>query len=269
MRNFWLAAGAALIVAGTNHASATAQTPAEPAPENQAEVAVEAAPDPQTLAALDKMGGALRKLKSFSVHADIVEEKVLATGQKIQFTGAVDTKARRPNLLRIDRVSDRQARNLYFDGKAITVYSPRLGFYASAPAAGTINEAVAAVAAKYQIETPLADLFAWGVDASSAARIKSAFYVGAETIGGIACDHYAMREESTDWQVWIRQKGEPLPCKLVITATDQPSMPQYSAVFRWTPQQAHPASTFTFTPPKGSHKIAISDSAAPEAASAQ
>lgn len=263
MRNTWLAAGAALVAIGAFGAPAMSQSPDQTsvAPAvaqspDQASV-TPAIVDPQTIAALDKMGAALRKLQSFSVHADTTDEKVLTTGQKVQFTGAVDTRVQRPNLLRIDRVSDRQARNMYFDGKTITIYSPRVGFFAVAPASGTIREAVAAVAEKYDVETPLADLFAWGEDPASTARVKSAFYVGAETIGGYACDQYAMREEAVDWQVWIRQKGAALPCKLVITSTDDPSMPQYSAVFRWTPQQKHPASAFTFVPPKGSHKIPL------------
>jgi len=261
MLKLLLAVGAATLIAGASETGLMAQTP--PAPEPASAIR-----DPQTLAALDKMGASLRKLQSFSVRADTTDEKVLTTGQKIQFSGIVESRVRRPNQLRIDRVSDRQARSLYFDGKTVTIYSPRMGFYGTAPAVGTIRQVVAAVAEKYDLETPLADLFAWGEDPSAAARVQSAFYVGAQTIDGIACDQYAMREELVDWQVWIRQKGEALPCKLVITSTDDPSMPQYTAVFHWTPQQAHPASTFTFVPPKGSHKIPL-ESARPEAAAAQ
>jgi len=250
----WLAA----IAAATSLSSggALAQTPGtEMGPDTP-----KATRDPVTLAALDKMGAALRRLDSFSVRSDVTEEKVLTTGQKIQFSGMVEAKARRPDKLQVHKVSDRQERIFYFDGQKMTLYSPRLGFYASAPAQGSIRQAVSAVADKYNIETPLGDLFAWGEDPAGVQRIQSAFYVGAETIGGFACDQYAMRETGTDWQVWIRQKGEALPCKLVITSTDQPGMPQYSSVFTWTAHQDLPASTFTFVPPKDSHKITLLDS---------
>jgi hypothetical protein len=241
-------------------AGSTAQSPSA-APSNAVPVG-SAVRDPQTIAALEKMGGALHRLHSFTVRANTTEEKVLTTGQKIQFVGMVETRATRPDKLRIDRMSDRQERRFFFDGKQATLYSPRMGFYASVPVSGTIQQAVAAVAEKYNLETPLADLFAWGEDSSAAARIQSAFYVGAETIAGIPCDQYAIREPGTDWQVWIRQKGQALPCKLVITATDQPSMPQYSATFTWSPAQTHPPSTFVFAAPKGSHKIALVEAAA-------
>ena len=267
MRKILLAAGAATLFLGTSGASLMAQTPEAAATVEAGEAAPEAAiRDPQTLAALEKMGAALRKLKSFEVRSDTTEERVLTTGQKIQYGGYNEIKAQRPSKLRVDRVNDRQARSLYFDGTTMTIYSPRMGFYGSVPATGTIREAVGAVAEKYNIETPLADLFAWGEDPALAARVTSAFYVGAETVRGNACDQYAMRQQDVDWQVWIRQKGEALPCKLVITSTDDPSMPQYSAVFTWVPQQTHAASVFTFAPPKGSKKIELEPAAAQTAA---
>jgi hypothetical protein len=262
MLKLLLAVGASTLFLGIAGTGLMAQTPPAPAP-------APAIRDPQTLAALDKMGAALRRLQSFEVRSDTTEERVLATGQKIQYSGITDAIVQRPNRLRIERVNDRQARSLYFDGKTLTIYSPRMGFYGSVPATGTIREVVAKVADNYDIETPLADLFAWGEDPALAAKIKSAFYVGAETIGGFACDQYAMRQERVDWQVWIRQKGEALPCKLVITSTDDPSMPQYSAVFTWIPNKTYPASAFTFVPPKGATKIPLERKAATQPAGAE
>jgi hypothetical protein len=253
MRKILLAAGAAALFVGTSGTSLMAQAPETAAvPDETAAVR-----DPQTIAALEKMGAALRNLKSFEVRTDTTEERVLTTGQKVQFGGYAEIKAQMPNKLRVDRVNDRQERSLYLDGSMLTIYSPRIGFYGQVPATGTLREVTAAVAENYDIETPLADLFALGEDPAATAKIKSAFYVGAETVGGIACDQYAMRQDDVDWQVWIRQKGEALPCKIVITSTDDPSMPQHSAVYTWFPQKAHAASVFTFAPPKGSHKIPL------------
>jgi hypothetical protein len=247
MRKVILAAGAATLACGTAALAAQSGGQAE-AP---------AVRDVQTIAALEKMGAALRKLQSFEVRVDTTEERVLTTGQKIQYGGYAEIKGQLPDRLRIDRINDRQERNLYFDGSSLTIYSPRNGFYGSAPATGTIRQAAAKVADTYDIETPLADLFAWGEDPAVAAKVTSAFYVGAETVGGIACDQYAVRQPEVDWQVWIRQKGEKLPCKVVITSTSDPSMPQYSAVYGWVPQKTHAANVFKFVPPKGSRKIPL------------
>lgn len=213
--------------------------------------------DPDAIAALHKMGAALRGLQSFGVHADVIEEEVLTTGQKLQSSGTIDIKARRPNAIRMDVKSDKKERTLYYDGKNATLFSPRLGYYATFAAPPTIAEMLKAASEKYAIETPLADLFAWGGGTDPAAQLQSAFRVGTETINGQICDHYAMRQTGNDWQVWIQQGANALPCKLVITTTDDPSMPQYSAVYRWAPQENHAARTFVFTPPPNARKIAF------------
>lgn len=251
MRISWLAAGTAILLLSGAQSSVMSQTPARDTQET-------AVRDPETLAALDKMGAALRKLQIFGVHLDTTQETVLTTGQKVQIGGAIDYRIRRPNGMRVDMVTDREARSLYYDGKTLTLDSPRLGFYAQVDKAPpTIRGALTMVATNYGIETPLADLFTWGENPELQARIKSAFYVGAETIDGLVCDQYAMRQENVDWQVWIRRGVEALPCKMVITSTDDPSMPQYSAVLTWTPRANYPASDFTFAPTKDSRKIAF------------
>lgn len=213
--------------------------------------------DPDAVAALNKMGAALRAAQNVNLHADITTEEVLTTGQKIQFGGTVDLKANRPTKLRLDIASDRQARTFYYDGKTATLFAPRIGYFASFQAPPTIAQVLEAAAEKYDIEFPMSDLFAWGEDARVAEGLTSAFRVGTETIRGQVCEHYAMRQQTSDWQVWIRRDGASLPCKLLITTTDDPSMPQYTAVYDWKPAESFPADTFTFTPPPETRRIAI------------
>src|SRR5262245_34795881 len=69
--------------------------------------------DADAMAALDRMGAALRRLNSFSLHAAITSEEVLTSGQKLQYGGTVDFRVRRPDGFRIEMVSDRQARTIY------------------------------------------------------------------------------------------------------------------------------------------------------------
>jgi hypothetical protein len=223
--------------------------------------------DADAVAALHKMGAALGGLHSFGLHADVTQEEVLTTGQKLQFGGTVDVKARRPNAVRMDVKSDRKERTLYYDGKTATLFSPRIGYYATFAAPPTIGELLKMASAKYGIETPLSDLFIWGTDPNAESKLQSAFRVGTELINGHVCDQYAMRQPQADWQVWIAEGSEALPCKLVITTTDDPAMPQYSAVYSWTPRETLADSTFSFSPPANSRKIAIE--ALPAAASSQ
>ena len=112
---------------------------------------------------------------------------------------------------------------------------------------------------RYGMEVPLADLFAWGSDPGMTAKITSAMSAGEETIGGQMCEHYAMRQQGLDWQVWIRKGDNPLPCKLVLTKTSDPAMPQFSAVYSWSDQPPADGEAYTYSPPAGAKLIGLGE----------
>ena len=194
--------------------------------------------------------------------ADTVTDEVLTTGQKLQFAGNVDYLVQAPNGLRADLRSDRRQRVFIYDGKSVTLYAPRMQYYGTVPAPATIAEALQVAEQKYDLDVPLADLFLWGTDKGGLEDIKEAAFIGPATIGGKACDHYAFRQDDVDWQVWIRQGSQPLPCKIVITTTAEPSQPQYAAVLTWNLAPKIDMSSFTFAPPKGASRINITPAAA-------
>lgn len=239
-------AAAALLLAGYI-GTATAQQPAPAAAPVKEAKAIEA---------LNAMGKYLRSLKSYAVRADTTIDQILDNGQKIQFGGAVDYRVQMPNRLRAEMRSDRKTRDFVYDGKTITQYAPRQGYYATVDAPGTIAETLMMVDQKYDVEIPLADLFLWGTDKSGVEDIKEAAYIGPATIGGKSCDQYAYRQEGVDWQVWIQSGKQPLPCKMVITTTTEAAQPQYTAVLKWDLAPKFADGTFKFAPPKGARKIA-------------
>ena len=220
--------------------------------------------DPKAIEALKTMGAYLRTLKSFALHSDTTKDEVLDSGQKIQFTNTIDIQSKLPDRLRIDVNSDRMQRKVYYDGKTVTQYAPRLNYYASFAAPGTVRETLVAAADKFDLHLPLADLFFWGTDQSGIEDIKSAIEVGASRVGGVECDHYAFRQEGVDWQIWIERGKTPLPRKLVITTQDEPAHPQYMAVLRWDLKASIADKTFAFVPPKGAQKITAASVATAE-----
>jgi len=239
---FRLSAGA--LVAACAIGTATAQ---QPAPVREA----------KAIDALSAMGEYLRSLKSYALHADTTIDEVLESGQKVQFGGTVDYRVQMPDRLRAEMRTDRRQRDIVYDGKTITQYAPRMGYYASIPAPPTIPEALILVDQKYAVELPLADLFLWGTPKAGLDDIKEAVYIGPAQIGGRTCDQYAYRQAGVDWQVWIQSGKQPLPCKLVITTTSEPAQPQYAAVLKWDLAPKLGATTFRFTPPKGAQRIEI------------
>jgi hypothetical protein len=221
-----------------------------------------AKPDPDALAALYKMGDALRSMGAFSLSADVTTDTVLESGQKLQTEGTLKIEALRPDKFKISVDTNHQAREFYYDGKSLTLFAPKVGYYASVPAPPTIRATLEAAKDKYGIEIPLADLFSLGTDPSLVARIKEGFDAGPDVVAGKNCQHYAFRQEAVDWEVWIRSEGPALPCKIVITTVTDPAMPQYAATMKW--QGGSPtADTFTFTPPANAHRITVADRSAP------
>jgi hypothetical protein len=212
--------------------------------------------EPDAIAALDRMGKYLRSLKAFSLKSDTTIDEVTDDGMKLQFGGTVSMTVKRPNGLRAELNSDRKQRQFYYDGKTVTLYGPRNGYYAVAPAPATLGEMVDNIDQKFGVRLPMTDLFTWGDEASKAA-VKEAALIGPARIGGALCDHVAVRQEGVDWQVWIERGKTPVPRKLVITTTSEPAQPQFVALMQWNAAPKLDANTFRFTPPKNAHRIPI------------
>lgn len=218
--------------------------------------------DAAVMKRLAEVGNYLRAQKHFAVKADAVVDEVLLSGQKLQFTSTVDYQVSSPDKLRASVRSDRKYRDYYFDGKTLTQVAPRNGYYASVPLPGTIGEAMTAVAQRYEVEIPLADLFLWGTPKGGLDDVTAALLVGPARIGGVDADHFALRQPGVDWQVWVERGARPLPLKVVITTTDDPAQPQYAATLKWDLKANPAASVFTYVPAKGAHRIELKPVAA-------
>jgi hypothetical protein len=227
----------------------------QPAPTPQAAPATDI--DIKAIDALKAMGAYLRTRKAFGLRSETTTDEVLDNGQKVQFGGTVDYLVRKPNGMRAEVVSDRKRRQYFYDGKTVTVYGPTNRYYASAAAPPTITELLQFLDQKYDVDLPLADLFLWGTDKDGLDDIKSAINIGPSRIGGIECDHYVFRQADVDWQIWIERGKTPLPRKLVITTTSEPTQPQYVAMLKWDLNPKLNDKTFTFVPPKGAQRIVL------------
>lgn len=252
-----LLAAAALPVATLSARQGVPTPNTPPAPAAPAGPAAPPAIDPEAVGALERMSANLRTLKFFEVTAHATSESVMNDGFKLQFDTTAKLKVRRPDRLLADISSARKQRQIYYDGKSVTLYGQRVKYYATIPAPPTLHETIEVLGKKYGIELPLADLFFWGTEKSPMTDIKVARYIGPATVDGKHADHYAFRQEGVDWQLWIEQGKSQLPLKLAITSTTQPGTPTYSASLRWNLSVHFSETTFVFKPPPGAMKIAL------------
>lgn len=239
----------ATLLAGSMALAQTGPTGALPA-------AAEAV-DPASIQALKDMGAYLQTLQRFRTSTTLMGERVLADGQKLLHTASATVDVQRPNKLRAKMNSVRSNREIAYDGKIATLYYPAQKYYSAVEFSGSNAELVTRLEERYNVEIPLSDLFLWGTPAAPVERIESAMYAGGDLVGTVLCNHYAFRQGSFDWQIWIEVGSKPLPRKLVVTNRADEARPQSITVMDWNLKPAFAQGAFTFTPPKGSTKIDI------------
>jgi hypothetical protein len=66
----------------------------------------------------------LLTLKRFRVSTELTGERVLADGQNLQHAATADMDVERPNKIRVLMHSALSERELVYDGKTVTLYTP-------------------------------------------------------------------------------------------------------------------------------------------------
>jgi hypothetical protein len=213
--------------------------------------------DPASIEALKKMGAHLQTLKRFQVRTELSSETVLDDGQKLQQSSSAEIQVQRPNQLRAMMWSARAERELIYQDKTATLYTPALKYYATAEVADNIGGMIDQLEARYGVQVPLSDLFLWGTAAAPLDKIESAMNAGQDIIGRDLCDHYAFRQGKIDWQIWMTTGEAPLPRKLVITNRADEARPQSVSYLAWNLKPTFKDAVFKFTPPSDAQAIGI------------
>ena len=213
--------------------------------------------DPASIQALKDMGAYLQTLKRFQVTTEVTGERVLEDGQKLQHAASATLDVVRPNKVRASMETARSERELIYDGKTATLYTPAQKSYSAVEFTDTLAGLVERLQQKYGVEMPLSDLFVWGTPAAPFDKIESAMNSGQDFVGGDLTDHYAFRQGHLDWQIWIETGSRPLPRKIVITNRADEARPQSVSLIDWDLKPTFKDSIFTFVPPKGVAKAEI------------
>jgi hypothetical protein len=229
-----------------------AQTPAAGTTQSTAN-----AVDPASIQALKDMGAHLLTLTRFQVSTGLTGERVLADGQKLQHTARAELDVARPNRLRAHISSPRSKREIFYDGKIVTLFIPAQKYYSTVEFTDSIGALVIKLEDRYGVEIPLYDLFLWGTPAAPLDKIDSAMNAGQDFIGNDLCNHYAFRQGTFDWQLWITTGDKPLPRKLVITNRADEARPQSVSLIDWNLKPTFKDAVFKFTPPKGSTAVEL------------
>jgi hypothetical protein len=213
--------------------------------------------DLASIQALKDMGAHLQTLKRFQLTTELSGERVLADGQKLQHTAVAELDVARPNMLRARMTSARSQREIFYDGKTVTLFTPAQKYYSTFEFTDNLGGLVNKLEERYGVEMPLYDLFVFGTPAARFDKIESAMNAGQDFIDDDLCNHYAFRQSNVDWQIWITTGSKPLPRKLVITNRSDDARPQSVSLMDWNLKPTFKDSVFKFTPPKGATAVEL------------
>lgn len=250
----WVPLGAALVLSFCILAPAWSAEAPKPAK----------APDiePKATEILKQMCDYLKNLQQFSVQAEITEDVLLTSGQRIQYGRKVEASVRRPDRLRAESVGDTDNRQMVYDGKTITLLDRNKNFYTTIAAPQELDAALEHAVQSFNLRAPLADLIYTKSYEYLTEDALSGFYVGQSKVQGVSCHHLAFRGKDIDWQIWIEDSQTPVPRKFLITDKTAQGL-QFTAVFaKWNTSPQLEDGLFTFVAPEKAEKIDILPAAA-------
>ena len=99
----------------------------------------------------------------------------------------------------------------WYNGKTVTIAAHPEKVFAQAPMPETIDRTLDALAERYDMALPLADLFYASAEKALLSDSTTGGYVGKEAVGGTPCVHLAFKDVGVEWELWLPEQGEPLP----------------------------------------------------------
>jgi hypothetical protein len=214
--------------------------------------------DPVADKLLKAMSKTLSSAKAFTFTAAINFDQLLVSGQQIQYGGAAALTVERPDKVFAEFTGDLDGKKVWYSGKDVTVLDVDKKFYGKLAVPANIDDAMDNLMDDYGFTLPLSDVVVSDPYKAFVTNVAAGVVIGDSTINGESCKHLAFVEKYIDWQIWISNGAQALPCKLVITYKTLPGGPQYSAVFSdWAINPAIDASVFAPVLPEGAEQISF------------
>lgn len=250
-RRHWIAlAAAAALLAPAAFAQEETAAPGSAPPD---EIVEPAARD-----AVKRMVDKLRTAERMSYAYDSEFDALQDDGEILEFGRRGTATIRRPDRLR-GEMWTREGRHVryYWDGANVSLFDEGANAYATTPRTGDLDSLTDFLRDEIGFKMPLADLFGTDLGPMLVENVVAARLVDQQTIGGVACDHVALRlRQGVDVQLWIRTGEEALPQRIVFNFATADGRPQFRANFtEWDLSPRVPDRMFRFAAPKGAKVV--------------
>lgn len=197
----------------------------------------------------DHLGGA----KTLGMRVSSTFDRVLESGIKLKIGLEQEVVLSRPGRMHArSRLDDGRVREIWFENGRVTVYTNRDNTFASAETPKDIDGMLDFMEEKYAINHAVADLL-YSKPAKVAGKfLLSGAYIGLRMVAGVPCHHLSFESWGADWQLWIKDGADPVPCRLVITSVTKDAQPELIATFRDVTIDAETSDAlFRFQAPSG------------------
>ena len=195
---------------------------------------------------VQQMSARLAGTKELTVATTEVRDVVRPSGAKERVSLTGEYTVRRP-----DRFHTKQAGGKvlegWYDGKKVTIAVHQDKLFAQARMPETIDRTLDALAERYDMALPLADLFYSTPAKALLSDTTTGGYAGTENVGDTPCYHLAFRDTGVEWEVWLPAQGDPLPKRFKTVNTKRTGQPLTDVTFT-TWNLAPQTSDATFTP---------------------
>ena len=216
--------------------------------------------DAEAEALLKKMSDFMSGLNSLSADLYIFDEQIMGDGFKLSLLRTRSIKIQLPNKLYISGEEALQDQEVFFNGSNLVVYDKNLGMFIDIPIKGDLDTAMDTATGIFGAELPGRDIFSRDAYTPLMDAITESSSLSSVKIGDAICRHLAFRTDEVDLQLWVREDGQPLPCRYTITSKWTLGAPQYTVTFsNWQVNQDLPDSDFSFSAPVGTQKTTIDE----------
>jgi len=187
--------------------------------------------DPEADKVLQAVHTYMSGLDSLLIEAELIEETVYGDTHKLQSGGTLKLGMRSPAQFFAVHHADFENRRMYLNGGTFTVFDEDVNVFAQTAAPGSLHDVFARLHAEYGISSPGGELFSGNAYELLVENASKVIYVGVSNVNGNACHHIAGVLDDMDWQLWVREEGDPALCKYVVTDREVPMAPQFSITF--------------------------------------
>lgn len=212
--------------------------------------------DPEADDLVRRMSKHLIEVRHLSVDLVDTIDEVLESGQKLQFSHRRSLTVSRPDKIHINTTGDLVNREVWKDGKTVTIHDHDHNVYVQIDDPGTIDDMLDLMLERYGVSFPLADFLSADPYKVLMQEVRTGDYIGLHNVDDRKCHHLAFTQEEIDWQLWIDDGDIPAPRKMVITYKLLPGQPQYSFTVKGSPRYSEVSEArFQFVRRAGMEKI--------------